>query len=462
MAARTQLTNARLFDSIAGSISERSAILINGERIESVATGETRTPEGAEVVDLGGQTVVPGLIDTHVHYALGGDEAMKLFIANGVTSVRDCGGQLELLKAAQHAISSGEKIGPRLYICGPLLQGRVPALPEPYNSLLAMSVNSPDEVPDKIGAVLGAEVDSLKLYYSLPTETGERVIGYAGGEVPVTGHLGWMPASVAVRAGINGLEHASISPYADICPVHMSFSEKDGMFDRGWLPRLQQGWIEADLSAPAARDLIKQMADRQVALGTLMAVDWIGWSGREQARSDPDRRYIVPAHIELQRRTAQARGHGLEGDWDLFISRLPEPDAVRARRAIEKQLEFCQRLHDAGGLIVGGTDAGGIGLPPPGFSLLRELEMLSMVMGPVAALRAVTYRAACYLRKQTDIGSVERGRYADLMVVNGNPLVDVRHLRKVTAVYKGGVRYDPKELLATLPPNPNFKAEAVA
>jgi hypothetical protein len=125
---------------------------------------------------------VPGLIDTHVHYALGGDEAMKLFIANGVTSVRDCGGQLELLKAAQHAISSGEKIGPRLYICGPLLQGRVPALPEPYNSLLAMSVNSPDEVPDKIGAVLGAEVDSLKLYYSLPTETGERVIGYAGGE----------------------------------------------------------------------------------------------------------------------------------------------------------------------------------------------------------------------------------------------------------------------------------------
>src|ERR1700746_1889488 len=99
MAARTQLTNARLFDSIAGSISERSAILINGARIESVATGETRTPEGAEVVDLGGQTVVPGLIDTHVHYALGGDEAMKLFIANGATSVRDCGGQLELLKA---------------------------------------------------------------------------------------------------------------------------------------------------------------------------------------------------------------------------------------------------------------------------------------------------------------------------------------------------------------------------
>jgi hypothetical protein len=359
MVARILLTNARLFDSVTGSISERTAILINGERIESVTIGETRVPEGAEVIDLQGHTVVPGLIDTHVHYALGGDEAMKLFIANGVTSVRDCGGQLELLKAAQHAIASGEKIGPRLYICGPLLQGSVPALPKPYNSLLAMSANSPDEVPDKIGAVLDAEVDSLKLYYSLPTETGERVIGYAGGEVPVTGHLGRMPASAAARAGINGLEHASISPYADICPTHMRFSEKDGMFDRGWFPRLQQGWIEADLSAPAARDLIKQMADSQVALGTLMAVDWIGWSGREQARRDPDRRYIVPAHIELQRRTAQARGHALEGDWDLFISGVPEPDPVRSRRAIEKQLEFCQRLHETGGLIVGGTDAGG-------------------------------------------------------------------------------------------------------
>jgi hypothetical protein len=118
-----------------------------------------------------------------------------------------------------------------------------------------MNVHSVEEVPGKVGSVLDAEVDSLKLYYSLPTETGERVIGYSGGEVPVTGHLGWMPASTAVRAGINSLEHASISPYADICPLQMRFTEKDGMFDRGWFPRLQRGWIEADLSAPAAREL---------------------------------------------------------------------------------------------------------------------------------------------------------------------------------------------------------------
>jgi imidazolonepropionase-like amidohydrolase len=83
MAVRTMLLNGRLFDSVSGGIVEHASILINGERVETVSAGEMAAPEGVEVVDFGGQTVVPGLIDTHVHYALDGDEALKLFVANG-------------------------------------------------------------------------------------------------------------------------------------------------------------------------------------------------------------------------------------------------------------------------------------------------------------------------------------------------------------------------------------------
>ena len=125
---------------------------------------------------------------------------------------------------------------------------------------------------------------------------------------------------------------------------------------------------------------------------------------------------------------------GTGGDWDL---RLPGfgggTHSGDPRKALEQQLEFCRQLHSAGGLIVGGTDAGGVSMPPPGFSLLREIEMLAIPMGDAAALRAVTSQAARYLRKDGDIGSIARGRFADVLVIDGDPLNDVRDLRKLTS-----------------------------
>jgi imidazolonepropionase-like amidohydrolase len=110
---------------------------------------------------------------------------------------------------------------------------------------------------------------------------------------------------------------------------------------------------------------------------------------------------------------------------------------------------------------VGGTDAGGVSMPPPGFSLLRELELLAVAMGRAAALRAVTFQAARYLRKQGEVGSVAPGHFADLLVVGGDPLSDIRDLRKLRAVYKGGVEYKPAEILAGIPANPNYRPDHI-
>ncbi len=100
---------------------------------------------------------------------------------------------------------------------------------------------------------------------------------------------------------------------------------------------------------------------------------------------------------------------------------------------------------------VGGTDCGALAYPPPGFALLREIELLTEAIGSLAALKAVTSVAARYLRKSEDVGSVAPGRYADLLVIDGDPLRDVRDLRKLTTVYRGGVAYDPQALLAQAP-----------
>ena len=101
--------------------------------------------------------------------------------------------------------------------------------------------------------------------------------------------------------------------------------------------------------------------------------------------------------------------------------------------------------------MVGGTDCGALSYPPPGFALLREIELLAEATGAMAALKAVTSVAARYLRQQADIGSVAPGRYADFLVVDGDPLRDPRELRKLTTVYRGGVAHDPQAILAQAP-----------
>jgi cytosine/adenosine deaminase-related metal-dependent hydrolase len=456
MADYTLFKNARLFDGNGDHATSDSWVLIENDRIASLGRGNPAAPQGAMVVDVAGKTLMPGLIDTHVHTLLMGDEGTRLLMAAGVTAARDCGGKLERVKAVQKALAAGEKLGPRLYVCGPLLQGAVQSLPEPFASAMLESVPSPDAVAEKVKPLLEHQVDCIKLYFTLPAETGQRIIGYVGGNVPVTGHLGWMRASEAVKAGINGLEHVSISPFQDICPLQHGWGPNPSMMSREWGQRLRLGWQEADLAAPAARDLIADMAQRQVALGTLLSVDWMTWSGFDTARRDPDRQYIPPAVLARHRAMSEAMG-GLGEDWDLHFPGFASGESsADPRKALEKQIEFCRLLHSAGGLIVGGTDAGGVSMPPPGFSLLRELEMLAVAMGSTAALRAVTSQAARYLRKDGEVGSIAPGRFADLLVVDGDPLSDVRELRKLTAVYKSGVEYKPAEILAGIPANPNY------
>ena len=125
------------------------------------------------------------------------------------------------------------------------------------------------------------------------------------------------------------------------------------------------------------------------------------------------------------------------------------PEGGKDRTRSEAQLPIT--LHEAGGLVVGGTDCGGLSYPPPGFALLREIELLAEAIGSMAAIRAVTSVAARYLRQQDNLGSVAPGHYADLLIVDCDPIGDVRELRKLKTVYRGGVAYDPKARLAQVP-----------
>ncbi len=450
--AQTLLKNARLIDGVADQPRDRMSILIDGERIAQVASGDLPSPAGGQTIDLGGKTVMPGLIDTHVHATFMDSESLPLFLAAGVTTVRDVGAKLEKVKQLKSDLNSGRKLGPRMFILGPLLDGPDQSFEYggPLGEMLD-SIPSPDAVPQKIGDLLKAGVDGIKLYFTLPPDTAKAVIKFVDNRVPVTGHLGYSHSLDLIKAGINGLEHVWISPYNDFCALDLQFGPGSGtgvksMMDPRFWTQTVKGWEETDLQSQRAKTWFGAMVDHQVNMGTTLDLLWLARCGREAAMKDPDRQYIPP--MALARQKAMIAHIGERPDWDMYPGFFDPANCVKA---LEKHQEVTRILHEAGGLVVGGTDCGGLPFPPPGYALLREVELLAEAIGSMAAIKAVTSVAATYLRQQENLGSIAPGRYADFLVVDGDPVRNVHEIRKMTTVYRGGVAHDPQQLLKQVP-----------
>jgi len=447
MAQSILFKNARLIDGLADQPRGGASIVVSGERITAVQSGTIPEPVGAQVVDLKGKTVVPGLIDTHVHATFMDRECLPLFLAAGVTTARDVGGKLDKVLQLRADLNSGRQLGPRLFVLGPLLDGTDQSFSH-SSSLGEMldSVPSVEAVPQKIGDLLKAGVDGVKLYFTMPPDTAKAIIEFVDKRVPVTGHLGYTHSLDAIKAGIDGLEHVWISPYNEFCALNMRFGPGASMMDPNFWTRLTKGWEDADLQGEGAQTWFGAMVEKQVNMGTTLDLLWIAKCGSEAAQRDPDRRYVPPMALARQR-TMFAR-MGERPDWDIAPGFF---DPAHCVKALEKHQAVTRILHEAGGLVVGGTDCGGLAYPPPGCALLREIELLAEAIGAMAAIKAVTSVAARYLRQQEHLGSIAAGRYADFLVVDGDPLRDPRELRRLSTVYRGGVAYQPDALLANVP-----------
>ncbi|MFZ5653517.1 MAG: amidohydrolase family protein [Pseudomonadota bacterium] len=445
MAQATVFTNARLIDVVERRVRNGVSILVEGERIARVVDGRLLVP-GAEEIDLAGRTVLPGLIDTHVHTVMMDAECFPLFLAAGVTAARDVGGRLDLVLQNRAELNSGARLGPRLFVCGPLLDGPGASFENPGFTIMLDRVESVAAVPAKIGGLLAAGVDGIKCYFTMTADIVREVIRFVGKRVPVTGHLGYCASMDAIEAGIDGLEHMWISPYNDLCALNLRFGRDASMMKREFWTRTLAGWEEMDLSGPRARAWFSAMVDKQVHMGTTLDLLWTAKAGVEASLQDPDRHWIPPAGLARQAKMKKFLGD--RPDWDIHPGFY---EVGEGSRALERQQEAVRILHESGGRVVGGTDCGALAYPPPGFALLREIELLAEVIGTMAALRAVTHTAAEYLRAERDIGAVAPGRYADFLVLSGDPIRDVRELRSLELVYRGGVAHRPAELLARVP-----------
>ena len=436
---------ARLFDGISDGLREDMSVCISDGKIGQVVKGRSSVPEGYDAIDLAGKCLLPGLIDTHVHATLIGEEALPLFLAAGVTSARDVGGALGAVLDLRSRIADGTLLGPRLFVCGPLLDGSTPSLGGPAFEPMLQAVPAPDAVPEIVGNLIAAGVDGIKLYFSLTPDIATEIIRFVDKRLPVTGHLGWTHSLEAIEAGIDGLEHVWISPYNEFCALDMQFGVGASMMDPTFWTKTLKGWEEADLNAGLATQWFDSMVEKQVHMGSTLDLLWTSRSGIDGAMKDPDRKLIPKVVRERQRAIAEQMGD--RPDWDIHNWFF---EASQGAGALEKHQEVTRLLHERGGIVVGGTDCGAIPFPPPGFSLLREIELLSDSMGAVGALKSVTSTAARYLRSEDEIGIIKEGNRADFLIVNGDPTNDVTDLRKLEDTYVGGVRHTQSELRALI------------
>jgi len=406
-------------------------IVIRGERIEQVgAEASLAIPAGAEIVDVRGKWIIPGLIDSHAHAQSPEETPFALYLANGVTTIRNPGGNITVLRMTRERLARGELPGPRLFFSGPLLDGMPPVWPE--GSLL---VDTPQRAKSAVNFLADQGVDFVKVYNNVK-EPELKVIVETAKErgLPVAGHIPRsMTMTRAVEVGMTRLEHIRVTGREMLSPEEAAKIDPLPLGTRE--PML---WQRFDLQSEKMRALVARLAESQVFLDpTLVIAEQTEVPNLEAERNDPNNQYLSPTWIEEAVKSAKN---------PLFD--LPPALQTVAAEAFRKQEQFVGMCSRAGVRIIAGTDGPGIGSLLPGFGLHRELELLvASGLSPAEALRAATSTAAQALGKEDQLGTIAPGRLADMVVLDADPLEGVENLRKIRLVIAGGKTYAPEALL---------------
>jgi imidazolonepropionase-like amidohydrolase len=426
------IRGAAVFDPVAGKMQPDRTIVIEGDTIRAVGTAERPAgiPVGARVLDGRGRFVLPGLIDAHVHLVhrlnfahVTGDEVLPLFLAHGVTAVRDTGDEIYAQTMVARYADAHPGLCPRVFRCSGLLDGAAPVHRD-----IGIAVTDPTQVPDLVDDMAGWGVTTLKIYVGTGRPAGRKIIeeGHRRGLL-VTGHLGNYTAQDAVSDGIDCLEHIT-TVFDFIIPAEAT--------------KQPDHRATLDLRNPLALTLIGVLARRRVFVDPTLVVyrNMLLLSDLEELHAHPDVATVPERQCSYWHKYRRSQG-------------LRPSTRDYRRQVLRKYQELTGVLHRAGVPLLAGTDANEP-FVPAGSSLLQELELLvESGLPPAAALRAATLTNAEALREGKRLGSIAVGKLADLVVLTADPLADIRNTRKIEWVVRSGLVCEPNLLRQAVPRN---------
>jgi imidazolonepropionase-like amidohydrolase len=412
------IEHVRVYDSVHTAMVEDETVVVTGERISAAGPAASVTvPAGAERIDGRGKTLLPGLFDMHVH--AGGDMDGILHIASGVTSVRDMGNSIPVLARLDEEWQSGAAIGPRMKKAG-LIDG-----PGPYQAPTGIFAATQAEANAGVNRYADLGYVQTKLYSSFDPALVPEVIwlSHARG-MRVSGHVpSGMTAREFVEEGADEIQHINF-----IMLNFLSDKVKDTR-STGRFTGPGEYAAGIDLDSKEVSDFIALLVRHHTTLDLTLNAFEDMYTARPGQAAPTMAPVLDRLPVQVQR--------------SAYTGGLPVTAAndEKYRDAWSAMLKMTKRLNDAGVTILAGTDA------LPGVMLHRELELeVEAGIPPLKALQNATLLAATVLREQEELGSVETGKLADLVLVEGNPAKNISDVRRCRTVFKGGAMYDSGKL----------------
>lgn len=421
------LTHVRVIDGTGAPAREDQTIIIESGQIKAIGSN-IPIPAGAKSLDLDGHTAIPGLVGMHEHLfysTAGGDHDVlthntfpALYLAAGVTTIRTAGTlNLDNDLTTKQLIDRGQAAGPKIHISSPYI-----------NHPSGQSLTN-EKITQLINEWADQGVTSFKVYTNISKAELAAVITAAHNRgLKVTGHLCAVGFREAAALGIDNLEHGLLVDtefYAARTPNQCP-KQSD------WLPELAR----MDMHSKPVRELIRDLVSHRVAITSTLPIyeTFIG----EQFQIDPRMQEVLTpdAYAACLSKIAQDK---------------PNTEWRRVwQAAFRKEMEFEREFVKAGGLLLAGIDPTGWGGVVAGFGDQRGVELLVAAgFTPEEAIHINTANAADFLGESSHIGTLSRGKQADIVILRGNPSIKISDIRDVTHVFKDGIAYDPQKLIAS-------------
>jgi imidazolonepropionase-like amidohydrolase len=395
-----------------------ATVLIRDGIIQSVGqSGMISIPRNARVIDASGKFLLPGLIDMHAHTSKTRASALGLYITNGVTTIRDVGSEHAEVLEWRRQIRSGARIGPRMVIAGPYLESqrnidRMRGDPpesrvEPFERA-RIAIGTPARAKQVIDSLSALEIDFFKIRTVQDRDTYRAIVDAAHRHgKDVVGHTNFNSPEEVLSAGQKGVEHGWNFSFDSLtADQRMTLWKSLAKAGVGVTPTLVVYTDAVFISDSAAAVIMND------SLGT----------------HDPRRKYVSRFLVQDWREQFSERNPATEGAW---------------RKLFGSFVRNYREMREAGVLLMAGSDIAVFGIYP-GSALHKELENFVVLLGmsPLEAIERATRVPAEFMHLGDSVGSIQPGRIADLLLLDDDPLADIRNTKRISAVVLRGRVFD--------------------